>query len=61
MAVAQQTRPAVLRDDFDPCAAELFVSISHSFEAGIANAISSFKRMKNKFIYENICQVELSD
>ena len=27
----------------NPCAAELFVSIFHSFEAGIANAISSFK------------------
>ena len=26
-----------------PCAAELFVSIFHSFEAGIADAISSFK------------------
>ena len=26
-----------------PCPAELFVSIFHSFEAGIANAISSFK------------------
>ena len=25
---------------------ELFVSIFYSFEAGIANAISSFKRMK---------------
>ena len=26
-----------------PCAAEFFVSIFSSFEAGIANAISSFK------------------
>ena len=31
---------------FDPCVAELFVFISHSFEAGIANAISSFKWRK---------------
>ena len=28
---------------FNRCAAELFVSILHPFEAGIANAISSFK------------------
>ena len=28
---------------FNPRAAELFVGIFHSFEAGIANAISSFK------------------
>ena len=34
----------------EPCTAELFVSIFHSFEAGIANAISSFKWMKNNFI-----------
>ena len=27
----------------NPCPAELFVSIFHSFEAGITNAISSFK------------------
>ena len=27
----------------NPCTAELFVNIFHSFEAGIANAISSFK------------------
>ena len=27
-----------------PSAAKLFVSIFHSFKAGIANAISSFKR-----------------
>ena len=27
----------------NPCTAELFVSISHSFEAGIADAISRFK------------------
>ena len=33
-------------------AAELFASIFHSFEAGIANTISSFKRMKNIFFYE---------
>ena len=32
--------------------AELFVSIFHSFEAGIANAISSFKWMKNNVIFE---------
>ena len=37
---------------FNPCAAELFVSIFHSFAAGIANAISSFKWMKNIIIYE---------
>ena len=37
---------------FNPCAAELFVIIFHSFEAGIANAISSFKLMKNNIIYE---------
>ena len=33
------------------CIAEL-LSIFHSFEAGIADAISSFKWMKNKIIYE---------
>ena len=27
----------------NPCAGELFASIFHSFEAGIANAISSLK------------------
>ena len=37
---------------FNPRAAELFVSIFHPFEAGIANAISSFKQMKNTIIYE---------
>ena len=31
----------------NPCTAELFVSIFHSFEAGIADAISSFKWIKN--------------
>ena len=36
----------------NPCAAELFVSIFHSFEAGIADAISSFKWMKNNIIFE---------
>ena len=31
-------------DDFiNPCVAELLFSIFHSFKAGIANAISSFK------------------
>ena len=36
---------------FNLCAAELFVGIFHSFEAGIANAISSCKWMeKNNFI-----------
>ena len=33
----------------NPCAA---VGIFHSFEAGIASAISSFKWMKNYIIYE---------
>ena len=32
--------------------AELFVSIFHSIEAGIADAISSFKWMKNSIICE---------
>ena len=32
--------------DFNPQAAELFISIFHSFEAGIANANSSFKWRK---------------
>ena len=31
---------------FNPCAAELFVFIFHSFEAGISNAISSFEWRK---------------
>ena len=37
-----------------PFTAELFAStcIFHSFEAGIANAISSFKWMKTIIIYE---------
>ena len=34
----------------NPCAAGLFVSIFHSFEAGIADRISRFKRMKNNQI-----------
>ena len=37
---------------FNPCTAEVFVSIFLSFEAGIADAISSFKWMKNNIIYE---------
>ena len=40
---------------FNPGAAEMFVSIFHSFEAWIANTISSFKWMKwkkNNIIYE---------
>ena len=32
--------------------AELFVSIFRSFEDWIANTVSSFKRIKNKIIYE---------
>ena len=32
------------------CTAELFVQMFHSFEAGIANAISSFKWMKNNSV-----------
>ena len=32
-----------ITDKFNPCAAELFRSIYHTFEAGIADAISSFK------------------
>ena len=46
-----------------PCPAELFVSIFHSFEAGIANAISSFKWKKNNIVYEKIfiSQIELLD
>ena len=36
----------------NPCAAYLFVRIFHSFEAGIADAISSFKWMENNIIYE---------
>ena len=34
-----------------PVAAELFVSIFNSFEAGIGNAISSFKWWKNYLIF----------
>ena len=34
-----------------PCATELSVSILHSFEAGIPDAMSSFKWMKNNIIY----------
>ena len=36
----------------NPCSAELFVRIFHSFETGISNAISSFKWMKNDIINE---------
>ena len=36
----------------NPPLAELFVTICHSFEAGIANTISNFKWMKNNIIYE---------
>ena len=32
--------------------AELFMSICHWFEAGIANVISRLKWMKNNIIYE---------
>ena len=35
-----------------PFAGELFAFIFHSFEAGIANAISSFKWRKTSYIYE---------
>ena len=42
----------LLKCIFYPRAAELFVSIFHSFEAAIAKAISSFKRMKNSIIDE---------
>ena len=35
---------------YNPYAAELFVSIFHSFQVGIVGAISSFKWMKNKII-----------
>ena len=49
----------------NPCPAELFQIIFHSFEAGIANAISSFNWrkivlfMKNKhFPIWNICLAE---
>ena len=34
----------------NPCVAELFVSNFRSFEAGIANTISSFKWMKTNII-----------
>ena len=40
--------------NINPCTAELFVGIFHSFEAGIANSISSFKWHKNRYIYEKI-------
>ena len=43
------------------CAAELFVSIFHSFEAGIANAISKWQKMtKNMFIYETMTYGKLN-
>ena len=47
----------------NPCADVVLTSIFHSFEAGIANAISSFKWMKNNIIYEkkDISQIELFD
>ena len=35
-----------------PCDAELFLSIFHSFEAEIADAILCFKWRKNNVIYE---------
>ena len=40
--------------------AELFVTIFHSFEAGITNAISSFKWIKNNTIYEKYTYPKLS-
>ena len=45
----------------NPCADEWFVFIFHSFKAGIANAISSFKLRKNIYIYEkmDISNIEL--
>ena len=42
----------IIKCNINPSAAVLFVSIFHSFAAGIANAISSFKWMKNNIIYE---------
>ena len=42
------------KQEINPFAAELFVSIFHSFEAGIANAISSFKWWKIVRIYDKI-------
>ena len=41
-----------MRSYINPYTAELFVYILHSFEAVIANAISSFEWMKNSIIYE---------
>ena len=41
------------KQGINPCSAELFVSIFHSFEAGIANAISSFKQMKKIVFLKN--------
>ena len=37
----------------NPCIVESFVSIFYSFKAGIANAISSFKLMKNNIFMKN--------
>ena len=34
----------------NPCAATVFSSIFHSFEAGIADAICIFKRKKNMYV-----------
>ena len=41
-------------DFFNPFAAELFACIFHSFEAGISNAISSFKLRFSPCIYEKL-------
>ena len=38
----------------NPCAAVMFVSIFHSFKAGIASAISSFKWVKNNITYKKM-------
>ena len=43
MATAIQSEYTQIYLSVNSCAAELFVSIFHSYEAGIANAIFSFK------------------
>ena len=39
---------------FNPYAAEILRTIFHSFEAGIANAISSSKWRKNIYVHEKM-------
>ena len=51
-ATLQNVRLFLYESVYNLCAAELFVSISHSFEAGIPDANISFKCRNNNIFHE---------